>query len=88
MKNITTTNLEPMPGNLLLIAIERKKMLIQLDDKSKNAYMDYQVVKGNDKLIGKCVVFDSKMLEQVTSVVDENEKTFWICPEKAVVCLK
>lgn len=95
MKNITKTNLEPVRGKVLLIQVETKVMsLIELDDKVKQKYSDFRIVKVGDekselvKSIGKCVVFDSKMLENVTSVKDKDDNTFWICPEQAIVCLK
>lgn len=88
MKDVTKTNLEPVEGYVLLKTIELKKMYIELDDKSKQAYMDYQVVKGDEKLLGKCVIFDVKMLEQVTSVKDDKDEVFWLCPVKAIVCTK
>lgn len=95
MKNITKTNLEPVKGKVLLIQIDSNvTSLIELDDKAKQRYSDFQIVKVGDekselvKSIGKCVVFDAKMLESVTSVKDKDENDFWICPEQAIVCLK
>lgn len=95
MKNVTKTNLEPVRGKVLLIQIDSNvTSLIELDDKAKQKYSDFQIVKVGDekselvKSIGKCVVFDSKMLESVTSVKDKDDNDFWICPEQAIVCLK
>ena len=95
MKNVTKTNLEPVKGKVLLMQIENKTTtFIELDEKAKQKYSDFQIVKVGDekselvKSIGKCVVFDAKLLESVTSVKDKDENDFWICPESAIVCLK
>lgn len=94
MKNITKTNLEPMKNMVLLLQVETKTTtFIELDDKAKQKYSDFQIVKVCEKSelaksVGRMVVFDSKMLESVTSVKDKDDETFWICPEQAIVCLK
>lgn len=95
MKNVTKTNIEPVKGKVLLLQIETKvTSFLELDDKAKQKYSDFQIVKVGDeksefvKHIGKYVVFDAKMLESVTSVKDKDENNFWICPEQAIVCVK
>ena len=96
MKNVNKTNLEPVEGYMIMLEVSNKTdySKLILNDEQKRKYSDYQIVKvGSEKSpffkhIGRSVIFNLEMLNQVTSVKDSEEKTFWLAPEKAVACLK